>query len=58
MTISRLGLAYGSLVIAIGMLMVHLDAPDFIALPVAIGMAAIALTHMRKTSRCSRGNAS
>ena len=45
MKVRRIALAYGSLIIAAAMLMVHLEVSDGIALTVTIG---IALTHMRK----------
>ena len=48
MKVRRIALAYGSLIIAAAMLMVHLEVSDGIALPVTIGLAVIALTHMRK----------
>ena len=48
MKVRRIALAYGSLIIAAAMLMVHLEVSDGIALTVTIGLAVIALTHMRK----------
>lgn len=58
MNITRIGLAYGSLIIAAAMLMVHLEVSDGIALTVTMGLAMIALTHMRKASRRSCESAS
>ncbi|WP_370034385.1 hypothetical protein [Qipengyuania mesophila] len=58
MKITRIGLAYGSLIIAAAMLMMHLDVSDGTALIVTIGLAVIALTHMRRASRQSCESAS
>lgn len=58
MNIPRLGLAYGSLIIAAAMLMTHLEVSDGIALTITMGLAAIALTHMRKARRLSCESAS
>ena len=44
MKVRRIALAYGSLIIAAAMLMVHLEVSDGIALTVTIGLAVIALT--------------
>lgn len=53
-----IGLAYGSLIIAAAMLMMHLDVSDGTALIVTIGLAVIALTHMRRASHRSCEQAS
>ena len=41
MKVRRIALAYGSLIIAAAMLMVHLEVSDGIALTVTIGLAVI-----------------
>ncbi len=58
MTIRRIALAYGSLIIATAMLLSHLEVSDGVALTVTIGLAVTALVHMRKITRSSCGSLS